>query len=108
MRQVSEAFAARLAADGTTLCACWKFTRADSAVFGATDHDAPVVYDGVTYEPASGLGGATFESSAGLAPGRVAANGAISAEFITEAELEAGLWDGARVDVWRVDWAAPE
>ena len=22
--------------------------------------------------------------------------------------MDAGLWDGARVDVWRVDWAAPE
>src|SRR5690242_6743315 len=108
MRQVSDAFAARLAADGTMMCACWKFTRADGAVFGATDHDAPVVYDGVTYGPASGLSGATFESSGGLAPGRAAAEGAISADFITGPDLEAGLWDGARVDVWRVDWAAPE
>src|SRR5262245_56517818 len=108
MRQVSEAFAARLAANGTMLCACWKFTRRDGAVFGATDHDAAVVFDGVTYEPASGLEGATREGSAGLAPGRAAADGAISAAFITEPDLRAGLWDGARVVVWRVDWSAPE
>lgn len=108
MRQVSDAFAARLAADGTTLCACWKFTRADGAVFGATDHDVAVLFDGVTYEPANGLRGAAFESSAGLAPGRAVAEGAISAEFIAEADLEAGLWDRTSVDVWRVDWAAPE
>jgi uncharacterized phage protein (TIGR02218 family) len=108
MRQVSEAFAARLAADGTTLCACWRFTRRDGEVFGATDHDNPIAFDGVTYEPASGLKSATFESSAGLAPGRAATEGALSAEFISEADLGAGLWDGARVDVWRVDWAAPE
>lgn len=107
MRVLSEAFAARLAADGTTLCACWRFTRRDGEVFGATDHDNPIAFDGVTHEPASGLKSATFESSAGLAPGRAATEGALSAEFISEADLGAGLWDGARVDVWRVDWAAP-
>ncbi len=108
MRQASEAFAARLAADGTTLCACWRFTRRDGEVFGATDHDAPIAFDGVTFEPASGLKSATFESSAGLTPGRAATGGALSAEFISEADLGAGLWDGARVDVWRVDWSARE
>ncbi|HEV7693249.1 MAG TPA: DUF2163 domain-containing protein [Hyphomonadaceae bacterium] len=108
MRQINEAFAARLAADETSLCACWRLTRADGAVFGATDHDRAIVFDGVAYEPACGLKGATFESSAGLAPGRCAAEGAISADFIEEADLEAGLWDRAKVDVWRVDWKAPE
>jgi uncharacterized phage protein (TIGR02218 family) len=108
MREISEVFAARLAANGTTLCACWRFSRRDGPVFGATDHDRPVVFDSMTYEPANGLKAATFESSAGLAPGRAAAEGAISAEFMSEADLDAGLWDGARVDVWRVDWAAPE
>jgi uncharacterized phage protein (TIGR02218 family) len=77
-------------------------------VFGATDHDRMITFDGVTHAPASGLKGATFESSSGLAPGRAAAEGALSAEFITEGDLGAGLWDGARVDVWRVDWQAPE
>src|SRR5262245_13938673 len=108
MRQVSDAFAARLAADGTTLCVCWKLTRADGLVFGATDHDVAVVFDGMTYEPANGLAGAVFQSSAELAPGHALAEGAISADFITDADLDAGLWDRARVDAFRVDWAAPE
>jgi len=108
MRQIEEAFAARLAAGVTTLCACWRFERMDGAVFGATDHDARIAFDGVTYDPAAGLESTTFESSAGLAPGRAAARGAIALAFLTEADVDAGLWDGARVDVWRVDWEAPE
>lgn len=108
MRQIDEVFAARLAAGATSLCACWRFTRRDGAVFGATDHDRAIAFDGVTYTPANGLRGAAFESSAGLAPGRVSVEGAISAEFISDADLDAGIWDGARVDVWRVDWQAPE
>ena len=108
MKQISEAFAARLAADDTTLCACWRFARTDGAVFGATDHDAELVLDGVSYLPSDGIGSVTFESSSGLAPGRATASGALSFDFISERDLDAGLWDGARVDVWRVDWRAPE
>jgi uncharacterized phage protein (TIGR02218 family) len=77
-------------------------------VFGATDHDCALTLDDVIYQPANGLSGAALESSAGLAPGRAAVEGAISAEFISEPDLDAGIWNGARVDVWRVDWAAPE
>ncbi len=108
MREISDAFAARLAADETTLCVCWKFTRRDEVVFGATDHDVPLAFDEVSYEPAAGLESVTFESSAGLVPGRASASGALSLDFITAADVDAGLWDGARVEVWRVDWRAPE
>jgi hypothetical protein len=107
MRQVSEAFAARLAADDTSLCACWRLQRADGEVFGATDHDREIPFGGVTYLPAHGLAGAVLESSSGLAPGRAAAGGVLDAAFITEGDLAAGLWDRARVDVWRVDWRDP-
>lgn len=107
MREISDAFAARLAADGTTLCACWRFQRTDGVVFGATDHDAVLAFDGVTYASAAGLEAATFESSSGLAPGRAVAAGALSLGFLNAADVDAGLWDGARVDVWRVDWLAP-
>lgn len=108
MRQISEAFVARLAADSTTLCTCLRFTRGDGQVFGATDHDLPMLFDGVRYEPAAGIDAVTFQTSAGLAPGRAAANGVLSLAFISESDLEAGLWDGCWVDVWRVDWRAPE
>lgn len=108
MRQIEEAFAVRLAADVTTLCACWRFERVDGAVFGATDHDAAIAFEGVTFDPAAGLESATFQSSAGLAPGRAAAAGAISLGFLTAEDVDAGLWDGARVDVWRVDWSATD
>lgn len=107
MRQISDAFAARLAAAETSLCLCWRFERADGEVFGATDHDVALAFDGVAYEPAVGLAGVSFTSSSGLAPGHASARGALALGFIREDQLEAGVWDGARVDVWQVDWRAP-
>ena len=108
MRQLSEAFAARLGAAGTTLCACWRFERRDGAVFGASDHDRVLEVDGVSYAPARGIEGARLTATADLSPGRAAARGALDADFISEADLALGLWDGARVDVFVVDWRAPE
>lgn len=108
MKQIGDVFAARLAASDTTLCVCWRFTRTDGAVFGATDHDALLMVDGVEYRPSAGLDHAMFDSSSGLAPGRALAKGALSLEFLSEADLDAGAWNGARVDVWRVDWRAVE
>lgn len=108
MRQISGEFAARLASGATKLCACWRLERRDGSVFGVTDHDREIAFGDVTYSPASGLQGTALESNAGLSPGKAAAAGALDADFITEADLVAGLWDGARVDVWRVDWQSPE
>src|SRR5690606_12720976 len=34
--------------------------------------------------------------------------GALSSEAITEADIARGLWDGARIDIYRVDWTAPD
>jgi uncharacterized phage protein (TIGR02218 family) len=108
MRQIGETFVARLAMDETTLCACWRFERADGVVFGATDHDRALVLEGVAYEPFAGLEVAVLESSRSLAPGQAAARGAMSLSFLQATDVDAGLWDGARVDVWRLDWQAPE
>lgn len=108
MRQISEEFAARVAADTTSLCHCWRFTRRDGAVFGATDHDAEIALNGVVFSPVAGLELVSLEASCGLAPGRAAGKGALSLDFIADGDLDAGLWDGARVDVWRVDWLAIE
>lgn len=108
MREISDGFAARLASGVTTTCLCWEIARGDGLVLRLTEHDGPLVAAGETYLPGAGLEGAEFVQTSSLAPGRAAARGALSHDAITEEDLEAGLWDGARVDVWRVDWQAPE
>jgi uncharacterized phage protein (TIGR02218 family) len=35
------------------------------------------------------------------------AEGALTSERITETDIAAGLWDGAEVEVWRVNWSDP-
>lgn len=108
MRQIPPDLQASLSAGVTTLCWCWQVTRRDGAVFGFTDHDRALDVAGQRYEPGCGFGLDRFEQDISLTPGHGQLSGVIEAETITRADIEAGLWSGARVDILRVDWARPE
>ena len=55
MRPLPAALQAHLDARVTTLCRCFRIERNDGVVFGFTDHDRPLVFDGTDFEPADGL-----------------------------------------------------
>ncbi|NWG54865.1 MAG: DUF2163 domain-containing protein [Hydrogenophilaceae bacterium] len=107
MRAIPAALAARLATGVTTLCTIWRVERRDAQAFGFSDHDRPLEIDGLVYEPLSGLGGGVIEKGADLSIDSASVAGALSSEAITLADLARGLWDGARVDIWTLDWADP-
>ncbi|MES1157225.1 MAG: DUF2163 domain-containing protein [Alphaproteobacteria bacterium] len=104
MRDIPAELAARLASGVTTLAHVWRIERRDGAVFGFTDHDEPLVFDALTCEPATGLTAGAVEKSLGLAVDTAGVTGALSSDAITEDDLARGLWDGARVDLYQVDW----
>ena len=108
MRLIDSEFADRLAGGLTTTCLCWRLTRADGLVLAATEHACALVVDGVAYAPGGALNAGAFTQSAGLKPGQASAGGALADEAITEEDLAAGLWDGAKADVLRVDWQRPD
>lgn len=89
------------------LCQAWIVTRADGVTLGFTDHDRDLVVDGVTCRAGGGWSPGASETAAGYAPGQGAALGVLDDAGITEADLAAGLYDGARVAALRVDWSAP-
>jgi uncharacterized phage protein (TIGR02218 family) len=104
MRDIPAEMAARIASGATTHAAVWRIARRDGEVFGFTDHDRPLDIEGVTYEPASGFAPGLIEKALGLGVDTASAAGALSSDAITAEDLAKGLWDGARVDIWRVDW----
>lgn len=108
MRDIPDEMAARIESGAARLCHVWRLERADGAVMGFTDHDQDLVVDGVVCRAASGWTAGAAESAVGLAAGSVSAAGALDDAAITEADVAAGLYDGATVDLWRVDWARPD
>jgi uncharacterized phage protein (TIGR02218 family) len=105
MKTVPAGLAASLASGVTTLCRCWQVARRDGVVKGFTNHDRPLTFAGVTFEPESGFTASESESRLGLAVDTQEAYGILSSSAISENDIALGLWDGAAVTVYLVDWS---
>lgn len=108
MRAVPAALAAHLEGQSTTVARGWRLTRADGAVMGFTDHDAPLRFAGTVFEAASGLSASEAEATLGLGSGTQEIEGALSSAAIEEADILAGRYDGAKVESFIVNWQVPE
>ena len=107
MKTLPPALQARLASGVTTLAYCWRVTRADGVVLGFTEHDRDLAADGTAFRAGTGFSASRLEQSLGLSIDNVAAAGALSSDGITEADILAGRYDDAAVDLLWVDWTDP-
>jgi uncharacterized phage protein (TIGR02218 family) len=108
VRSVPPGLQDKLDSGVTTLCRCWVITRADGVVQGFTDHDDDVVLDTVTCRAGTGLTGSEVTQTLGLAVDGSELAGALADDTLNEDDLAAGRYDGAKVDLWLVDWSEPE
>lgn len=105
MRSVSPSLQAKLDRRASTFCACWRLARRDGVVMGFTDHDRDLEFNATLFRADAGLSATEFESGVGLAPATGEAAGALRADGLNEADLLNGLYDGASVEIWLVDWS---
>lgn len=107
-RALPPALQAALDSGAASLCRCWRLDRRDGSSLGLTDHDEPLTFDGLTFQPFAAEDAGALDSGLGLAPGSSELQGALSSESLTEADLGAGLYDEAEVRLWLLDWSNPE
>lgn len=88
----------------TTVCRAWEIERKDGVKLGFTDHDLSLTFDGIEFRPSNGFTSRAIEQVTGLAVDNTEALGALSDAAITETDIRVGLYDGARVRAWRVNW----
>jgi uncharacterized phage protein (TIGR02218 family) len=89
---------------------CCKITRTDGVIFRFTAHDKELLItekDGSrhTYTPANSFALTALEVSNGLAVSNMDIDGIIDDDSITEADLQNGLFDNARVDIFLAYWS---
>lgn len=108
MKTLPPGLAAHLASGTTTLAWCWRLTRRDGTRQGFTDHDRDIVFDGTTFEAAAGFTASEIKDAVGLSVDNLEVESALSSEGLSEQDLAAGLYDDARVEIFRVNWQAPE
>lgn len=108
MVTLSGPLATHLENEVTTLCYCWRLRRSDGTVMGFTDHDRKLTCDGTVFAPETGLSATEARRSLGMAADSVDVEGALSAIDIEEADIMAGIYDGATVETLLVNWQDPQ
>lgn len=108
MRKLPQGLAEHLAGSATTTCRAWRLTRRDGLVLGFTEHDRELAFAGTVFEAATGFQAGDVETGLGLSADAAEVAGAFSAAAISKADLAAGRYDGARVEMFLVNWQAPE
>lgn len=107
MREIPAGLQAHLDGEATTLCNAWRVTRRDGVVMGFTDHDRDLSFGGLAYLAASGFEASEMEDGNGLSAEGGDVSGGFSADAIRAEDLSAGRYDGAKVEVFTVNWQDP-
>lgn len=90
----------------TSLATCWKVTRKDGEVFGFTDFDRDLTVESIVYHAATGYTRSAIHTIANLAVDNLDIESAIDSEILNANDLRAGVWDGATVEIFLVNWSA--
>lgn len=105
MKSVSPALAAHISGEVTTLATCWRLDRTDGWVRGFTDHDQDIVFESVTYVASTGFLPSAVKSGSDLSVDNLDVEGFLDDDALKAADLSSGLFDGARIEVFLVNWA---
>lgn len=105
MKTAGSPLATHITGETTTLATCWKVTRRDGSIFGFTDFDKDLTVDSLLYQARSGYTRSAIHTIANLAVDNLDIESAIDSETLSSADLRAGVWDGATVEVFLVNWA---
>lgn len=89
-----------------TWARCYIVTRTDGWQRGVTEHNAPLLVDGVRCDPAKGLSASSAESRIGGAVDTIDVTTILDDDWITRADVMAGIWDSAELRVMVFDWRA--
>jgi len=108
MKRLPQALADHVATGETTLCRAWRVTCRDGFRLGFTEHDQKLTFDGTVFEPGTGFAATEASSASGLSAPGAEVRGGFSSEAIAEADLAAGRYDGARVELFLVNWQAAD
>lgn len=92
----------------TFVCRCWELRRKDGVRMGFTDHDTDLEFGGLVFQAHSGLSASALVQGTGLAVDNTEAIGALDSELLREEDIARGVYDGAEVVVWLVNWDNPD
>lgn len=104
MKITTTELADHLSSDVLTLATCWQLKLRNNTILGFTDYDSDLIINDVTYHASSGMTPSAVASSASLAVDNMDIQGVLESQYITEEDIQAGLYDFAEVSVFMVNY----
>lgn len=89
-----------------TVATFWRIYRRDGAALAFTSHDRDLSFGGIRHLAAPGMIPAAIRLTAELASDSAEVQGALHHDSIGEADLAAGLFDEAAIEIGAVDWTS--
>jgi len=107
VRSIPPALQAKLSSGVSTLARCWIVTRRDAMKLGFTDHDDDLTVAGTLCRAGTGLTASEATARLGLQVDGSEIAGALADNSLAEADLAAGRYDAAEIEMHLVDWSEP-
>lgn len=104
MRALNAAQQSHIEQENTTFATCLKLTFPDASVAGYTNHDKDLTVSGVTYSASSGYTPSDIKNTDKLNVNNMDVQGLIITGGITTADISAGKYDGAAVEMFIINW----
>lgn len=89
-----------------TVATFWRIYRRDGAALAFTSHDRDLSFGGLRHLAAPGMIPAAIRLTSELSNDSAEVQGALNHDSIREAELAAGLFDEAAIEIGAVDWTS--
>lgn len=105
MITVSPQLVAHLTGGQTTIATILRVQRQDGQVFGFTDHDRDIFFEGLKYYSSKAYSQSAIEWTGDLSPSNLEINALIDGTVITKQDVEAGLWSFAQVNILLLNYA---
>ncbi len=112
-KNTSAAFNTHIQGESTTLSALFRATRRDGVQFFFTDHDRDITINvddpadtdnADTYEAETGFTRTSIVNTSSLSVDNMDIESVLDSEGVQEADVRAGLWDFAEIEVYMVNW----
>ncbi len=103
MRSASSNMTAHLAGEVTSLAVCWKLSLVDGSVLGFTDHTSDLTISSQLYKAATGFSPTSIETKDKFSVDNLDVAGILDAAAITEADIMAGKYDFAEIEIFMVN-----
>lgn len=91
-----------------TVASFWRVFRRDGVVFGFTSHDRDLKFNDIRHRAAPGMVPSAIRMTADLTDDSAEVLSALDHGSIREEDLDAGRFDGARIELGLVDWVTLE